>query len=108
MASDSEQEQDGDAEFRIEEIAITTTAASKAFRLCSQRELRRRVRQLDGTLYRKGWPPGCEFHLVAGNHAIVFTVEDDEAVIITQMHRHADYRSAEEYHPIDPARFDIQ
>ena len=92
MVPDPEQEQERNVEFRIEKVVITTTAALKTFRLCSKRELRRRVRQLDGTLYRKGWPPAYEFHLVAGDHAIVFTVEDGEAVIITQMHRRADYR----------------
>lgn len=96
------------AEYRITGIAVTTTAKSKAFRLHAEQELRRRLRTLSGTLSQKGGAEAAEFHLVAGDRAIVFTVEQETAVVITQMHSHPDYANQAEYHQISPGRFDIQ
>jgi hypothetical protein len=94
--------------YDIDEIVVTTTAKSKAFRLYREYELRRRIKVLQGRIWRKGGPEADEFHLVSAGRSIVFTVEDGTIVVITQMHSHPNYRREAEYKEIKSHSFNIQ
>lgn len=76
----------------ITKIAVTTTAKSKAYRMYSEWELSRRIRRVQGRLWRKRGTHAAEYHLLTSDDlAIVVSVEDGTAVMITQMHQHPDY-----------------
>lgn len=82
----------------ITEIAVTTTAKSKAFRMNSEWELRQRVRRVQGRLWEKRGTYASEFHLLTSDDlAIVVSVKDGTAVVITQMHQHPDYHYDERF-----------
>jgi hypothetical protein len=81
---------------RQPEVSLTLTARAKAHRLYNEYELRDRVRNERGTLFRKG--ESNEHHLVESGRSIVVVIEDDGArTVTTQMHAHPDYRTDNTY-----------
>lgn len=88
---------DGDP---FEEIVITATAKSKAYRMFQPYRIRSTLRDLDGDLYRKG--DTNEYHLITDaariesdldekGWVIAFAVKEEQLTVITQMHVHFDY-----------------
>lgn len=81
---------------RQPEVSLTLKARAKAHRLYTEYELRDRVRDERGTLFRKG--ESSEYHLVESGRSIVVVVEDDGSrTVITQMHDHPDYHTDNRY-----------
>lgn len=84
----------------LDRVEITDTAAEKADRYLSEAELERALRQGTGYVCTQTSPnhedlyPDNEF-VMRGEFCgqsldIVFTVEDDRVVVVTQMSQHAD------------------
>lgn len=84
------------------DVTVTAAAKSKAHRMCSPRALRAYAREAwtgDRLVYRKG--EDHEYHaLIPPEYAIVVRPSGDELVVITQMHRHADYAAEAVYQPV--------
>lgn len=91
----------------FEQIVLSATAKSKAYRMYKPRHIRTALRRLDGQLYRKG--ETNEYHLHTSNErvtngetwVIAFAVEPDSVTVITQMHLHFDYEADPLYEPVD-------
>jgi hypothetical protein len=84
---------------RQPEVSLTLKARAKAHRLYNEHELRDRVRNQRGTLFRKD--ESDEYHLVDSGRSIVIVVEDDGSrTVITQMHDHPDYHKDNRYQQI--------
>ena len=81
------------------DVTLTLKAREKAHRLYNEYELRDRVSDECGTLFRKG--ESNEYHLVEGNRVIVVVVENDGSrTVITQMHTHPDYHDEALYQQV--------
>ena len=81
---------------RQPEVSLTLKARAKAHRLYNEHELRDRVRDECGTIFRKS--ESDEYHLVESGRSIVVVVQDDGSrTVITQMHEHPDYHNDNGY-----------
>lgn len=86
------------AEIEQREIIITDTAKSKVYRLYSERELIKNIRNQPGAVYQKG--DSDEYHLVKNGQVIVVVVEPEKYIVVTQMHDHPDYTHSNIYQEI--------
>ncbi len=88
------------------DIDITPTAKSKAYRLLDENFLRNAVRRgLRGhaRIYRKGSRNngGGEYHILCYDCTVVVRLDDDTAIVVTQMHQHPDYTASKTYTEVD-------
>lgn len=94
----------------VEEVVLTHTANSKTFRMLSQNRLRAVVSGLDGILYEDTGSEG--FVLKHWNHVqnewvhIVFDMDGEKAVVITQKHRHHNIAGDNRYRELGDFRSD--
>jgi len=69
-------------------IELSGTTRSKEHRMLSARQIKKRVKNLEGTLYSEG--DHNRYHLVKRDIDLVLVKEGDTITVVTQKHLHGD------------------
>jgi hypothetical protein len=74
----------------VENISLSSVTVSKDFRMMTRQEIKNAVRQCHKyTVYKVS--DYSEYHIIRGEYVIIVSVDQSNAEVITQMHKHKDY-----------------